>query len=81
MRGRPPFSGRSLEQPRAQGMPGPYPGRVVEVRHPHAVSDAHVVNGEAVTAMMERGMCALTGADDVRSAWRRLAATALATSF
>src|SRR2546427_11091036 len=61
VRGWAPFSGRSVEQPRAQGMPGPYPGRVVEVRHPGAVSDAHVVNREAVTAMMDRGMCALTG--------------------
>src|SRR5947209_5644020 len=71
VRARPPFSGRSVEQSRALGMPGPFPGRVVEVRHPHVVSDAHVINGDAVSAMMDRGMCALTGADDARSAWRR----------
>lgn len=66
------FSGRSSEQARAPlGMPGPYPGRVVEVRHPGAVSEAHAVNAEAVKTMMNRGMCALTGADEPASAWRR----------
>src|SRR5262249_12664939 len=66
-----PFTGRSVEDPRAQGMPGPFPGRVVEVRHPGAVSDANVINHDAVTQMMDRGMCDLIGADDATSAWRR----------
>src|SRR5262245_23329608 len=72
MQSRPPFSGRSVEQPRAAGMPGPYPGRVVEVRHPQAVSETHIVNADAVHAMMDRGLRDLTGADDAPSAWRRL---------
>ena len=53
-------------------MPGPFPGRVVEVRHPAAVSAAHEINDRAVTAMMDRGMCELTGADRRPAAWRSL---------
>src|SRR5688572_15185153 len=53
-------------------MPGPYPGRVVEVRHPHAVTADHRVDASAVRAMMRRGMCDLTGADDPEEAWRAL---------
>ncbi len=67
-----PFTGRSVEDPRAPvGMPGPYPGRVVEVRHPRAVLNKNILNARAVRAMMHRGMCSLTGADDPASAWRR----------
>jgi hypothetical protein len=66
-----PFTGRSVEHPRAFGMPGPFPGRVVEVRHPGAVSPEHVINPEAVRTMMDRGMCNLTGSDSVTDAWRR----------
>src|SRR5262249_2375767 len=68
-------SARSVEAPGASvalGMPGPFPGRVIEARHPHAVNDAHQISKLAVRAMMDRGMCALTGADDAPSAWRRL---------
>jgi uncharacterized protein (DUF362 family) len=53
-------------------MPGPFPGRVVEVRHPGAVSSSHAVNGDVIRTMMARGMCDLTGANHPSEAWRRL---------
>lgn len=52
------------------GIPGPYPGRVVEVHHPGAASGARR-NREAVRAMVERGMCALVGCEHPVEAWRR----------
>jgi uncharacterized protein (DUF362 family) len=51
------------------GIPGPYPGRVIAVRHP-----ASVISGayqrEPVRAMMRRGMMELTGAPAWTDAWR-----------
>src|SRR5262245_66036934 len=55
----------------AEGMPGPYPGRVVEVHHPGSVRPDASIDRAAVAAMMERGLCALTGAEHVSEAWRR----------
>jgi uncharacterized protein (DUF362 family) len=55
--GRPPAAGRAA----SPGMPGRYPGRVVEVRHPGSVSDANVINRAAVRQMLAAGMCELTG--------------------
>ena len=52
------------------GVPGPYPGRVVEVRNPALIRDG-VRSAEAVKAAVARGMSELTGADDGTSAWRR----------
>src|SRR5262245_15187621 len=69
---RPASSGPATETSATLGMPGPFPGRVVEVRHPAVVSAAHEIDDSAVVAMMDRGMCALTGADEAHSAWRRL---------
>ena len=67
-----PFTGRSVELPRVPaGMPGPYPGRVVEVRHPAVVAADHTIDADAVRTMMQRGMQSLTGSDDVQMAWRR----------
>lgn len=67
-----PFSGRSAEDPRATyAMPGPFPGRVVEIRHPGAVSPEHVINRDTVRAMMDRGMCGLVGCDHASEAWGR----------
>src|SRR4051812_42801055 len=43
-------------------MPGRYPGRVIEVRHPGAVSSRHEINPEIVSWMVDRGMSELTGA-------------------
>jgi uncharacterized protein (DUF362 family) len=66
------FTGRSreLDNP-AFAMPGPFPGRVIEVRHPDCVSSANEVRSEAVRTMMDRGMKELTGADHSQEAWRR----------
>jgi hypothetical protein len=70
--GRRRFSGRVVEIDRPDdAMPGPYPGRVVEVHHPGSVSDANAIDAEAVRTMMDRGMRELTGADAAPEAWRR----------
>jgi uncharacterized protein (DUF362 family) len=53
------------------GIPGPFPGRVVEVRHPDSVRDG-VPNADAVRAMMKRGMAGLTGVDEPVEAWRSM---------
>jgi uncharacterized protein (DUF362 family) len=52
-------------------MPGPYPGRVVEVHHPGSVRKDYSISAEAVKAMMDRGMVELTGADHPTEGWRR----------
>lgn len=68
----PSFTGRTVEVPRpALAMPGPFPGRVIEVRHPDAVTPDNIIRHDAVAAMMARGMCELTGADHCSEAWRR----------
>jgi Domain of unknown function (DUF362) len=54
------------------GMPGPYPGRVVNVRSPKCLSeDGTKFNDEVIREMMERGMRALTGEAKAVDAWRR----------
>jgi uncharacterized protein (DUF362 family) len=64
---------RQSEQPDAangQGIPGPYPGRVVAVRH-----EGSTLNGAhqpgAVKQMIERGMTELTHAEGATDAWRQ----------
>jgi uncharacterized protein (DUF362 family) len=52
------------------GIPGPYPGRVIEVKNPAMIRDG-VRNRAAVRRTVERGMKELTGADDAVGAWRR----------
>ena len=52
------------------GLPGPYPGRVVEVRHPAMIRDG-VKSADAVRDAVAKGMTGLTGADDAVGAWRR----------
>src|SRR5690242_570451 len=37
-------------------MPGPYPGRVIEVRDPRAVSASYEINPAAVDHMIDHGM-------------------------
>src|SRR5262245_60246371 len=60
----PSFTGVSKEVPRPRdAMPGPFPGRVIEIRHAGAVRPNHTVNAEAVKEMMARGMRELTGAE------------------
>ena len=71
----PAFTGSTQEVRQPQyAMPGPFPGRVVEVRQADAVSPDNVVNPDAVSAMLDRGMSELTEADagDVKAAWGRL---------
>jgi Domain of unknown function (DUF362) len=68
----PSFSGVSREDPAPNyAMPGPFPGRVIEVQHPDSVKANNTVNPQAVKAMMNRGLCELTGADHPAEAWRR----------
>lgn len=52
------------------GVPGPYPGRVVEVRNPAMIRKG-VKDRDAIKASLDRGLASLTGADDAVSAWRR----------
>lgn len=50
-----------LAVPRTRtSLPGPFPGRVVEVHHPRALRDGKV-NAGAVRAMLAAGLTALTG--------------------
>lgn len=54
------------------GMPGLYPGAVVEVHSEKSIdADSEKVDASVVAEMMARGMRALTGERDTRSAWRR----------
>src|SRR5262249_26253338 len=53
------------------GMPGPYPGRVVEVHYSYALGNDYAIDHRAVTQMVDRGMCDLTGADHASEAWKR----------
>jgi hypothetical protein len=51
------------------GIPGPYPGRVIEARNPAMIKDG-VKNRAAIKETLARGMKELTGADDDVEAWR-----------
>ena len=55
----------------ADGIPGPFPGKVVEVAHAGSVVDGQVQEPVAA-AMVERGMAELVGADHAVEGWRRL---------
>jgi uncharacterized protein (DUF362 family) len=57
------------ETSRGLGVPGPYPGRVIEVRHPAMIRNG-VKDRQAIDAAVARGMKELTGADDAVGAWR-----------
>ncbi len=52
-----------------QGIPGPYPGRVIAVCHPGCIV-AGAFQAEPIRAMMHQGMAALTGSEDWAEAWR-----------
>ncbi len=52
------------------GIPGPFPARVVEVSHAKSVV-ADEVQESIAAAMVDRGMRELVGADDARDAWER----------
>jgi hypothetical protein len=51
------------------GIPGPYPGHVVEIRNPAMIKN-DVKDRKAIAASVARGMKELTGADDATQAWR-----------
>src|SRR5206468_2365893 len=51
------------------GVPGPFPGRVVEVRNKAMIRNG-TKDREAIKASLARGMKELTGADDAVEAWR-----------
>ena len=51
------------------GIPGPYRGRVIAVRHPGSIVSG-VFQSEPIRAMMHQGMAALTGSKDWEEAWR-----------
>jgi uncharacterized protein (DUF362 family) len=53
----------------AFAIPGPFPGRVIEVHHPAAVVNQQVEQ-QPVADMVARGICALTGATDPVEGWR-----------
>ena len=52
-------------------MPGRYPGRVIEVHHPLAVSMENEIHAPTVGTMVDRGMAELMGYEpgDAHSAW------------
>jgi uncharacterized protein (DUF362 family) len=56
--------------PSRLGMPGLFPGRVIEAHHAAALVDGHV-SPPAIQAMVDAGMKALTGAATARDAWAR----------
>ena len=57
------------QAPGKLGIPGPYPGRVVAVKHPGAIISGQYQR-EPVRDMMRRGMAELTGAPSWQEAWR-----------
>jgi hypothetical protein len=58
-----------LEAGNKWGIPGPYPGKVVEVRNPRMIKN-DIKNREAIGKSVSRGMKELTGATDATEAWR-----------
>jgi uncharacterized protein (DUF362 family) len=64
----PLLAGRA-QPDRKLGIPGPFRGRVVAVRHPGSII-AGVFQAEPIRAMMQKGMSALTGAGNWAEAWR-----------
>ena len=51
------------------GVPGPFPGRVIEARNPAMIRDGKRDRG-AIKATLDRGLTALVGSDDAVEAWR-----------
>ena len=64
---------RSFSRPPSSkaGIPGPYPGRVIAVRHPGSIVSG-AFQAEPIRAMMHQGMAALTESEDWAEAWRVL---------
>src|SRR5687768_7125533 len=55
------------------GMPGLFPGRVIEVFHPDAISNRRI-SQPAVRSMLLAGMTALTGDRQAKDAWAKFVA-------
>jgi hypothetical protein len=51
------------------GIPGPYPGRVVEIRNSGMIKN-NIKNRDAIRTTVARGMSELTGSSDAVEAWR-----------
>jgi uncharacterized protein (DUF362 family) len=51
------------------GVPGPFPGRVIAVRHQGSIVSG-AFQAEPIRAMMRQGMAGLTGASDWAESWR-----------
>lgn len=69
----PNYRVHSSYAPAAQpGMPGPFPGRVVNVHAAKSIDpETDKVDAAIVAEMMKQGLLALTGEKDYRAAWRR----------
>lgn len=51
-----------MKVPRAEcAIPGPFPGKVVEVRNKAAIKEDESFDAEVIAAMIKRGICRLTG--------------------
>ncbi len=54
------------------GMPGPYPGQVVQIRAKSSIDEkTDTIDRAVVEQMLDRGICALTGENKRADAWRR----------
>ena len=62
--------GLALAKPSPLGMPGLYPGRVIQISDSKAIVGNHV-SQPIVSNMIERGMKELTGETSLRSAWAK----------
>jgi len=62
--------GLPLPKPSPLGMPGPFPGRVVEIHDPNAIT-ANRVSQTVIHRMLEQGMRELTGEKTASAAWAR----------
>ncbi len=56
-------------EPSRLGLPGPFPGKVIEVHHPGSVH-RRKRNPQAIRQMVVQGMCRLVGCQDAVEAWR-----------
>jgi hypothetical protein len=66
----PGSSGAAQAKAQALGVPGPYPGRVIEARNPAMIRQG-TKNREAIAKTLASALTSLTGADDATGAWRR----------
>jgi hypothetical protein len=63
------MAGPVASLPGPLGVPGPFPGRVVEARNPSMIRDGKK-DREAIKKSLDRGMKELVGSDDAVQAWR-----------